>query len=119
MTADAIVTDPFLRSVLHTSNTTRDQCIAILDALEANAIAQQETPSAEAQNELSKQQKLLLTKLSELRNMNRNAALAVRHTKHHTAEARSEIDKLHLQLQNLYYEQRHLRGEIDACESYE
>jgi hypothetical protein len=26
---------------------------------------------------------------------------------------------LHLQLQNLYYEERHLRGEIAACESYE
>ncbi|KAF1815970.1 hypothetical protein P152DRAFT_455691 [Eremomyces bilateralis CBS 781.70] len=26
---------------------------------------------------------------------------------------------LHLQLQNLYYEQRHLRGEIAACEAYD
>jgi len=32
---------------------------------------------------------------------------------------RQEVDKLHLQLQNLYYEQRHLQGEIAACESYE
>ena len=30
-----------------------------------------------------------------------------------------EIDALHLQLQNLYYEQRHLRGEIAGCEDYE
>ena len=45
--------------------------------------------------------------------------LGVRSTKQETAEARQEIDSLHLQLQNLYYEQRHLRGEIAACEEYE
>merc|ERR1711977_653594 len=36
-----------------------------------------------------------------------------------TAEARQEVGKLHLQLQNLYYEQRHLQGEIAACESFD
>ncbi|KUI56522.1 hypothetical protein VP1G_03865 [Cytospora mali] len=36
-----------------------------------------------------------------------------------TAEARQEVDVLHLQLQNLYYEQRHLQGEIAACESFD
>ena len=41
-----------------------------------------------------------------------------RDTKQNTAEAKSEIDSLHLQLQNLFYEQRHLRGEIGACEDY-
>nr|GFD57658.1 hypothetical protein [Tanacetum cinerariifolium] len=41
-----------------------------------------------------------------------------RRTKQETSEARQEIDELHLQLQNLYYEQRHLRGEIRGCEEY-
>jgi len=51
--------------------------------------------------------------------MTRRAIFSVRQAKVDTAEARSEIDTLHLQLQNLHYEQRHLRGEISACESYE
>jgi hypothetical protein len=51
--------------------------------------------------------------------LNRKAILGVRSTKQETGEARQEIDALHLQLQNLYYEQRHLRGEIAGCEDYE
>jgi hypothetical protein len=54
-----------------------------------------------------------------LRGQNRDAIFRVRDTKQSTAEARQEIDRLHLQLQNLYYEQKHLTGEIAACEAYE
>ncbi|KAF3768903.1 hypothetical protein M406DRAFT_355072 [Cryphonectria parasitica EP155] len=45
--------------------------------------------------------------------------MGARDTKTQTAEARQEVDVLHLQLQNLYYEQAHLQGEIAACESYD
>jgi hypothetical protein len=73
----------------------------------------------EFQVEVSKQQKLLLTYLAQLRGLHRDAHVGARETKAMTAEARQEVDRLHLQLQNLYYEQRHLQGEITACESYE
>lgn len=75
--------------------------------------------SSTTQRDLAKQQRTLYARLGELRNLNRNAILQVRETKQLTAEARQEIDRLHLHLQNLYYEERHLRGEIAACESYE
>lgn len=91
----------------------------LIDLVEANAIAASQTPSVEVQLDLSKQQRLLYSYLGRLRELNRNAILKVRNTKQTTAEARQEIDRLHLQLQNLYYEERHLRGEIAACESYE
>ena len=91
----------------------------LIDRFEANQIAQGEEIPIEAQYELSKQQKILYSHLSQLRGLNRNALIKVRSTKQRTAEARQEIDRLHLQLQNLYYEERHLRGEITACESYE
>ena len=119
MTIEEIVTDSFLKSVLDTSTSTRQQCIALLDLAEANALHALNSPSTELQLELSEQQKLLYSYLAQLRGSNRSAILSVRNTKQHTAEARQEIDRLHLQLQNLYYEQRHLRGEISACESYE
>ena len=93
--------------------------MSLIDLLEANAIAASQTPSVEVQLEVSKQQRLLYSYLGQLRELNRNAILKVRNTKQTTAEARQEIDRLHLQLQNLYYEERHLRGEIAACESYE
>ena len=129
--AHTIVTDPFLQSVLDTSTQTRQQCMDLIDFSSANAVsasyyynntAQQQGPSspaADLQRDLIKQQRTLYARLGELRSLNRNAILQVRETKQMTAEARQEIDRLHLHLQNLYYEERHLRGEIAACESYE
>jgi THO complex subunit 5 len=117
-TKDAeIVTDPFLLSALEASTATLVQCLKLLDLTIADG-ARSDEISMEKQAELSKQRKLLLAQLARLRGMSRNAVLLVRQTKQDTAGARSEIDTLHLQLQNLYYEQRHLRGEIAACESY-
>lgn len=115
----AIVTDSFLQQVLETSTQTREQCIQLIDFAEANAVSASHTTPNDVQLELSKRQKLLYSYLAQLRGFNRNAILQVRDTKQSTAEARQEIDRLHLQLQNLYYEERHLRGEIAACESYE
>ena len=114
-----IITDSYLQSVLITSLHTREQCMNLINLLEANVIAASKTPSVEVQLDVSKQQRLLYSHLGQLRELNRNAILKVRNTKQATAEARQEIDRLHLQLQNLYYEERHLRGEITACDSYE
>ena len=119
MTVDEIVADPFLRSVLDTSTATREQCIKLLDLAQSTLNPDGNPPPERARLELSKQRKLLNSYLAQLRGLNRSSILAVRQTKHDTATARSEVDTLHLQLQNLYYEQRHLRGEISACESYE
>ena len=114
-----IVTDLYLQSVLDASTQTRQQCMSLIDLVGANAITASQHPSLDVQLELSKAQKQLYSDIAQLRNLNRNAIVKVRNTKQTTAEARQEIDTLHLQLQNLYYEERHLRGEIAACESYE
>ena len=119
MTAGDIVTDPFLRNVLDLSARACEQCRNFLDLAEANATSAAEAPSQDIQLQLSRQQKFLHSYLGQLRSLNRSAILEVRNTKQATAEARQEIDRLHLQLQNLYYEERHLRGEIAACDSYE
>lgn len=119
MTASDIVQDPFLCTVLDTSARAREQCSSLLHVLEANAVSASQSPSVDVELELSKQQKLLYSYLAQLRGLNRNAINGVRNTKQVTAEARQEIDRLHLQLQNLYYEERHLKGEIAACDSYE
>ncbi|KAJ9645226.1 hypothetical protein H2199_003232 [Coniosporium tulheliwenetii] len=101
MTAQAheIVTDPFLTSVLSAADLARQQCVALLDLLDQHP-------------QLPNTPKLLYSYLAQVRGLNRSAILGVRQTKQATAEARQEIDTLHLQLQNLYYEQRHLRGRL-------
>ncbi|RYP23047.1 hypothetical protein DL765_001302 [Monosporascus sp. GIB2] len=117
MAVDDIVTDPNLSTVLDTSRDTRLQALALVDLIAATGPV--ENASTEAQLEISKQQKLLITNLAQLRGLHRAAFFGARQTKSQTSEARQEVDRLHLQLQNLYYEQRHLQGEIAACESYD
>lgn len=117
MAVDDTISDPSLRIALETSHQTRDQAIALLDLV--SAIPPTSVPSEELQLQISKEQKRLLACLSQLRGLHRSSHVDARDTKAQTAEIRQEVDKLHLQLQNLYYEQRHLQGEISACESYE
>lgn len=117
MDIDSIVTEPALELALETSKQTREQAFALLDTISNDPSTSPASP--EFQIQASKQQKLLLTYLAQLRGLHRDAHVGARETKAVTAEARQEVDKLHLQLQNLYYEQRHLQGEITACESYE
>jgi hypothetical protein len=120
MTVRDIVTDPSLLPVLQISANAHTECQTLLELLDPNNAATQTTPpSQETILAISKQQKILYSLLAQLRGLNRDAVLHVRDTKQVTAEARQEIDRLHLQLQNLYYEQKHLMGEIAACESYE
>lgn len=118
MMADAPITDPTLLSVLHAAAQAREQSLAILDLLQSYHSPGAPSPDKQ-QLALSKQHKLLNAHLARLRALDRKAILGVRRTKQETAEARQEIDALHLHLQNLYYEQRHLHGEIAACEEYE
>lgn len=119
MEATTFVNDPFLQSVLQSAAEARTQCMQMLEFLDRNRLQSSSVPSPEKELQLSSQQKILSTRLAKLRGLNRRAILDTRTTKQQTAEAKSEIDTLHLQLQNLYYEQRHLRGEIAGCEGYE
>ncbi|KAF2084248.1 hypothetical protein K490DRAFT_49787 [Saccharata proteae CBS 121410] len=119
MTADSIIIDPALQSVLGAAELARIQCDALLDFLAQSTVKPDEPLPADVELELSEQQKTLYAHLAQVRNLNRRALLGVRETKQATAEARHEVDTLHLHLQNLYYEQRHLRGEIQACEDYD
>lgn len=118
MTIDVeIVTDPNLSTVLDASRDARLQALSLVDQIAAAEPGDSSSP--EVQQETSKQQKRLITNLAQLRGLHRAAYFGARQTKSQTSEARQEVDRLHLQLQNLYYEQRHLQGEIKACESYE
>ncbi|PYI05743.1 hypothetical protein BO78DRAFT_387400 [Aspergillus sclerotiicarbonarius CBS 121057] len=112
-----IVANPSLLPVLGLSAETRDQCMKLLAALDPTADLS--TDPHDRVLAASREQKQLFALLARLRGQNRDAIVHVRETKQSTAEARQEIDRLHLQLQNLYYEQRHLTGEIAACESYD
>ena len=116
MAIDDLVLDPALRKLLSYSGTSLAYALDMVNWVDAN---QSEDPPSDARLKLSQLQKTVIASLAQLRAQNKHSITCVRETKRATAEARQEVDRLFLQLQNLYYEQRHLMGEISACESYE
>jgi len=116
MTVEDAITDPLLTPVLTTAQATLQQALTIVDFLTTHS----STSTTRAhQLTVARHQKLLQAHLAKLRIQTRRAAYGARNTKTLTAEAKTEVDRLLLQLQNLYYEQRHLMGEISACEGYD
>ena len=118
MAIEELVQDPNLLTLLQTSQSTLSRSLSILLWLHEKGLSTA-APSPDLQVELLQQQRVLHAYLAKLRGQHRRAAFGARATKQETATARQEVDRLLLQLQNLYYEQRHLVGEIDACEGYE
>ena len=117
MSVELQIQDATLQALLKTSQAALAQTQAMLDWIENNAA--NTPPSADQRRQLSQQQQRLHIYLSKLRTLHRQSAVSVRATKQQTANARQEVDRLLLQLQNLYYEQKHLMGEIGACEGYD
>ena len=113
------IQDPFLQSILRTVDSLREQTSALLDLVSqsrdrfsANGVPLVSTP------EVLGGQRKIADQVATLRTYNRHLARLARDTKATTGVSRAEVDRLHLGLQNLYYEQRHLVGEIAGCEEY-
>ena len=113
---DSLVTDPSLRECLELASKLRILCQQLLSSLQSQGPAGELSEAALI--ERARQQKLLNAYLTQLKVLHRAAFMSAREAKQTTTEARQEVDRLHLQLQNLYYEQRHLRGEIAACKDF-
>lgn len=56
---------------------------------------------------------------ASLKSVNRLSSATVGDCKTKTSQARSELDSIHLGLQNLVYERRHLEREIKKCREFE
>lgn len=119
--------DPFLLSVKQTNDSLRAQTMTLLDLISDNPLGmppQSVDPNSPDSSltpeskEILKANKNLSVLLSVLRGQNRRLAMLARDTKSDTSSSRGEVDHLHLSLQNLYYEQRHLMSEIASCQNY-
>jgi THO complex subunit 5 len=74
--------------------------------------------SEDESRQLSTDQKKLTNLKIMLRGFNREMYLENRAVKTSTSEAKAQVDSLYLNLQNLKYEQQHLRSEIQDCKNY-
>lgn len=72
----------------------------------------------EIQQQIATDQKKLSNLKIMLRGFNREMYLENRSVKTATSEAKAQVDNLYLNLQNLKYEQQHLRSEIQDCRNY-
>ena len=117
MTVQAnFIKDPALQNCLEVADRTRHLCHEIVTTLENATDGGQ---SDQARIEQSRKQKNLSALVVQLKALHRAAIMLPRDAKEATNEARRDVDRLHLQLQNLHYEQRHLRGKITACREFQ
>ena len=118
--SNAQIQDPFLISILEATASLREQTSALLDLVnKRHDSSEAEAKSATGTLEPNQRLPELSAGITDLRNRNRHLAHLVRDTKATTSVSRAEVDRLHLGLQNLYYEERHLVGEIASCEEYD
>lgn len=118
MSDSDIVTSSNLVALSEASKNASEQANLLIER-HLQLLADTSSLSADQITEIVKDGKLLSANLGNLRSQYSAAQFDAREAKQETLEKRQEVDRLHLQLQNLYYEQRHLQGEITACESYE
>ncbi|KAL9052643.1 MAG: hypothetical protein Q9162_005270 [Coniocarpon cinnabarinum] len=111
--------ESFLRSIQGVVDSLREQTFALLTLVnEQHATSEAEGSKAVSTPEILKGRRAINEQVAILRHHNRHLAFLVRDTKAITGRYRAEVDRLHLSLQNLYYEQHHLEGEITGCEEY-
>ena len=123
-----LVTDSFLISILQTTYSARDAALHLLSVTstppESSSSPSPDDTTTPPPTDIShalaitRAQKPLFAHLAQLRGQNRKLAHRLRDTKAVTSTSRAEVDTLHLSLQNLYYESRHLAGEIAAAEGH-
>src|SRR5438046_10252541 len=107
-----ILTDPSILHVRDTINQIKLVANRYLDLRSRPDFSEDES------RQLSIDQKKLTNLKIMLRGFNREMYLENRSVKASTSEAKAQVDNLYLNLQNLKYEQQHLRSEIQDCRNY-
>jgi len=101
----ALVRDPSLQEALEASRLAKTECRRFIDTK-----GSRDDESSILNN--------IAAYLVKLRHMNRDAMLTCKSKRAGIAERKALVDERLLQLQNLHYQQQHLRGEIKQCEDY-
>jgi Fms-interacting protein/Thoc5 len=106
------ITDPSILDVRNTVNQIRLLANQLLILFSKSSLNDEEA------TQLANAQRKLQTLKIMLRGFNREVYLQNRAVKQATSESKVEVEGLYLGLQNLKYEQQHLRSEIQDCKNY-
>lgn len=106
------VTDPSITHVRDTISQIKLVANRIIDLRSHVQLSEDES------RRLQTDEKKLTNLKIMLRGFNREMHLQNRAVKTATSEAKAQVDNLYLNLQNLKYEQQHLRSEIQDCRNY-
>ncbi|KAK9237709.1 Fms-interacting protein-domain-containing protein [Lipomyces kononenkoae] len=85
---------------------------------EPAVVISKDPAAATAESEFTGIAKALLAHSFQLRKINRLYQVSSKDTKDHIAQKRIEVERLQLELQNMYYRQRYLRKEIELCNDF-
>ncbi len=110
----ALVRDPSLQEALEASRLAKTECRRFIDTKGSRDDETMEVDSGDTSSILNN----IAAYLVKLRHMNRDAMLTCKSKRAGIAERKALVDERLLQLQNLHYQQQHLRGEIKQCEDY-
>ncbi|KAK9456912.1 hypothetical protein V1511DRAFT_495659 [Dipodascopsis uninucleata] len=88
------------------------------EANQGQPIGVEENFTKPEDSEFVKLYKMLMQRTIQLRGMNRNLMVLAKDSKSVIADRRTEIDRLQLELQNMYYRQKFLRAEIARCNAF-
>lgn len=93
-------------------------CTELLRLLEEEAGDSSLVTSGAGDDPLSQLRRKILVEMVELRTMNWEAQESVNAIKETTSREKQSVDKIQLDIQNIYYQHKHLRNEIDRCEDF-
>lgn len=79
---------------------------------------QAESAKSTGDDPMSQLRRRILVELVELRSMNWEAQETVNAVKETTENEKQSLDKIQLDIQNIYYQHKHLRNEIDRCDDF-
>jgi hypothetical protein len=82
----------------------------------------QKDPEETILDDLESDQDLILLAaplFARLKSINRSSSSMLSSFKSQTQKVRNQVDQIHLDLQNLIYERRHLEKEIKKCQEFE
>lgn len=102
----------------------KSDCLSLLDHIEAanrdSSDINQDSTAVESDNrDEAELRKKVYIKTVQLRELNWEAQKTTNRAKDKTSQEKNEVDQIQLDIQNIYYQHKHLKSEIERCKDFQ